>query len=250
MHNIRLTVQYDGTDFHGFQRQPGKRTVQGELETALQRLTGEPIVLHGSGRTDRGVHALGQVCHFHTSSSIPAEKYAFILRQQLPIDLLVTESQQAELDFHARRSACWKMYRYYIDTSPLPNLFQRRYRTHLPGYQFDFTAMQQAAERLKGKHDFTSFCSARTTIEDRVRIVYDCAVYPIDNGCYIEITGSGFLYNMVRIIAGTLVEVGKQKRSAQEISTILAQRDRQAAGPTLPPQGLVLYRVGYHPYFS
>lgn len=250
MHNIRLTVQYDGTDFHGFQRQPGKRTVQGELENALSRLTGEPVVLHGSGRTDRGVHAWGQVCHFYTSSKIPAEKYAFILRQQLPIDLLVTESEQVPLDFHARRNACWKTYRYYIDTSGLPNLFQRRYRTHLPGRQLNFTAMQLAAKRFIGRHDFTSFCSARTDVEDRVRTVYHCAVYPTDEGCFIEITGSGFLYNMVRIITGTLVEVGEQKRSETEISTILAQRDRQAAGPTFPPQGLVLYQVGYHPYFS
>jgi tRNA pseudouridine38-40 synthase len=247
MKNIQLIVAYDGTDYHGFQRQPHKKTIQGTIEAALSRLTREEIQIVGSGRTDRGVHALGQVCHFLTDSPIPAEKYASILRDQLPRDILVLSSQEVSLSFHAQKDAYWKTYRYQMETHPIPNLFERRYFTHLP-YPLDHESMQRAAHYLVGTHDFTSFCSAKTQVNDRTRTIYDCKVKATEQKVSIEVTGSGFLYNMVRILAGTLYLVGRRKLAPEQISNILKARDRQLAGPTLPPEGLVLVRVGYQPW--
>lgn len=247
MKKIQMVIAYDGTDFSGFQRQPGQRTIQGTLEEALHRLTGEEIQVHGSGRTDAGVHALGQVCHFTTASPIPAEKYPYILRRMLPKDIIVISAAEADADFHARKSAYWKTYRYQIDTQPVPNLFTRRFRTHLP-FPVDLDAMQAAGNLLVGTHDFTSFCSAKTHVSDRVRTIYQCRVKEVPGGIDIVLTGNGFLYNMVRIIAGTLYEVGRHERSAEEIPAILAARDRTLAGPTFPPEGLLLVQVGYSPW--
>lgn len=247
MKKVRLDLAYDGTDFSGFQRQPEQRTIQGTLEEALSVLTGEDVHIHGSGRTDAGVHAQGQVCHFTTISPIPSEKYAYILRRMLPKDLMVLSSSEVPLDFHARKSACWKTYRYQIDTQPIPDLFTRRYRTHLP-YSLDLRSMRKAGELFIGKYDFTSFCSTKTEVIDRVRTIYDCHVVEDKQGLYIDLTGNGFLYNMVRIIAGTLVQVGRQQLRVDEIPKIIQAKDRTLAGPTLPPEGLVLMQVGYSPW--
>lgn len=247
MKKIKLILAYDGTDYHGFQRQPKQKTIQGTIEAVLSRLTKESIQLVGSGRTDRGVHALGQVCHFFTHSPIPAEKYASILRDQLPRDILVRSSQEVPLSFHAQKDACWKTYRYQIETNAIPNLFERRYYTHLP-YPLELEQMQQAARFLKGTHDFTAFCSAKTQVKDRVRTLYDCKVEAQDQKVWIAVTGNGFLYNMVRIIAGTLYQVGRRKLYPEQIIDILQSHNRQQAGPTLPPEGLVLVRVGYRPW--
>ncbi|SFJ38805.1 tRNA pseudouridine(38-40) synthase TruA [Thermoflavimicrobium dichotomicum] len=247
MKKIKLVVAYDGTDFSGFQRQPGKRTIQGTLEETLSKITGEEIEIYGSGRTDAGVHALGQVCHFTTKSPIPITKYPYILRRALPRDIICISSEEVPMDFHARKSAYWKTYRYYIETTPVPDLFTRRFRTHLP-FPLDVDAMQKAGKLLVGTHDFTSFCSTKTVVEDRVRTIYRCQVCQEANGVYIEVTGNGFLYNMVRIIAGTLYEVGRHERNVQEIPQILAAKDRTLAGPTFPPEGLILFEVGYTPW--
>ncbi|MBA4495921.1 tRNA pseudouridine(38-40) synthase TruA [Paenactinomyces guangxiensis] len=247
MRKIKLVIAYDGTDFSGFQAQPGERTIQGTLEEALSALTGEEIRIYGSGRTDAGVHALGQVCHFSTSSPIPVEKYPYILRRMLPRDIVVISCAEVDFDFHARKSAYWKTYRYQIDTNPVPDLFMRRFRTHLP-FPVDLSSMQAAADRFLGTHDFTSFCSTKTFVTDKVRTIYQCRVKQESGGFSIEVTGSGFLYNMVRIIAGTLYEVGRGQRSAGDISDILAERDRTLAGPTFPPEGLLLVEVGYQPW--
>ncbi|TCS94154.1 tRNA pseudouridine(38-40) synthase TruA [Hazenella coriacea] len=247
MKKVRLVIAYDGTDFSGFQRQPEQRTIQGTLEEALTALTGEEVTIHGSGRTDAGVHAQGQVCHFTTTSPIPSEKYAYILRRMLPRDLSVLSSSKVPFDFHARKSACWKTYRYQIDTQPISNIFTRRFRTHIP-YSLDLEPMRKAGELLIGTFDFTSFCSAKTEVIDRVRTIYDCRVIKDEQGLYIELTGNGFLYNMVRIITGTLVEIGKHHRSVEEIPQMIQAHDRTFAGPTLPPEGLVLMRVGYTPW--
>ncbi|MBA4603202.1 tRNA pseudouridine(38-40) synthase TruA [Thermoactinomyces mirandus] len=247
MKKIKLTVAYDGTDFSGFQKQPGRRTVQGTLEEVLGRITGESVQIYGSGRTDAGVHALGQVCHFTTSGLIPVEKYPYILRRTLPRDLLVYAAEEVPHDFHAQKSAMWKTYRYQLDLQPLPGIFERRYRTHVP-VSLDIGAMQEAANHLTGTHDFTSFCSAKTEVIDRVRTIFRCQVCQEAGGLVIEVTGNGFLYNMVRIIAGTLVEVGKKRVKPEEIPFIIQAKDRQKAGPTFPPEGLVLVQVGYHPW--
>ena len=249
MKNIKLVIAYDGTDYHGFQRQPQCKTIQGTIEESLSRLTKESIQVVGSGRTDRGVHAWGQVCHFYTHSPIPAEKYAMILRDQLPRDILVCSSEEVPLSFHAQKDACWKTYRYQIETNAIPNVFERRYYTHLPG-PLDLKQMQIAAQYLLGTHDFTAFCSAKTQVKNRVRTLYDCKVEAIDRKVWIEVTGSGFLYNMVRIIAGTLYLVGRKKLDPEQIIDIRQSLNRQNAGPTLPPEGLVLVRVGYRPWKS
>ncbi|MBA4542324.1 MULTISPECIES: tRNA pseudouridine(38-40) synthase TruA [Thermoactinomyces] len=247
MKKIKLVIAYDGTDFSGFQAQPGQRTIQGTLQETLTRITGEPIEIYGSGRTDAGVHALGQVCHFETTSPIPVDKYPYILRRSLPRDILVLSAEEAASDFHARKSAYWKTYRYQTDRHRIPDLFERRFRTHLP-YEVDQPAMQRAADRLVGTHDFTSFCSAKTVIEDRVRTIYRCEVGEDTHGFFIEVTGNGFLYNMVRIIAGTLYEVGRRNLDPEQIPAILEGRDRRLAGPTFPPEGLILLEVGYRPW--
>jgi tRNA pseudouridine38-40 synthase len=247
MKKIKLVIAYDGTDFYGFQRQPDLRTVQGTLEETLSKLTGEAIEVYGAGRTDAGVHALGQVVHFTTKSGIPVEKYPYILRRLLPRDLLVISSEEVDLDFHARKSAHWKTYRYQIETSPIPNIFERRYCTHLP-FPLSIEKMRKAAEHLLGTHDFTSFCSAKTVIEDRVRTIYSLEVKEKGSQVHIEVTGNGFLYNMVRIIAGTLYEIGRGERAVDEIPQILQAKDRTRAGITLPPEGLILVKVGYHPW--
>lgn len=244
MKKIKLIVAYDGTDFSGFQSQPGRRTVQGTLEEVLAGITGESIQIVGSGRTDAGVHALNQVCHFITSSPIPVEKYPYILRRTLPRDLQVCQAEEVSQEFHAQKSARWKTYRYQLDLQPIPGIFERRFRTHVP-VLLDTRAMQEAANHLVGTHDFTSFCSAKTEVVNRVRTIFRCMVLQQPDGLIIEVTGNGFLYNMVRIIAGTLVEVGRKRIKPEDIPFIIQAKDRQKAGPTFPPEGLVLVQVGY-----
>ncbi len=249
MKKIKLIVAYDGTDFSGFQSQPDCRTVQGMLEEVLERITGESVQIVGSGRTDAGVHALNQVCHFTTLSPIPVEKYPYILRRSLPRDLLVYKAEEVSPEFHAQKSARWKTYRYQLDLQPIPDIFERRFRTHVP-VLLDTGAMQEAANHLVGTHDFTSFCSAKTEVVDRVRTIFRCQIIQEPHGLIIEVTGNGFLYNMVRIIAGTLVEVGRNRIKPEEIPSIIQARDRKEAGPTFPPEGLVLLQVGYHPWLD
>ncbi|WP_028777731.1 tRNA pseudouridine(38-40) synthase TruA [Shimazuella kribbensis] len=245
MRKIKLIIAYDGTDFSGFQRQPGRRTIQGVMEETLSRILGEEIIIEGSGRTDAGVHALGQVCHFVTTKPVPAGRFPYILRHTLPPDLIVADSEEVGADFHARKSAHWKTYRYQVETGAVPRLHMRRFAYHYPAPNINLSAMKQAAAHLIGKHDFTSFCSAKTEIEDKVRTIYDVTVWEEEAFRYVEVTGSGFLYNMVRIIVGTLHDVGKDKLKAKDIPQIIAACDRQAAGSTFPPEGLHLVKVGY-----
>ncbi|MDQ0418176.1 tRNA pseudouridine38-40 synthase [Croceifilum oryzae] len=246
MKKIQLIISYDGTDYAGYQRQPEQRTIQGTLEEALKRLTREEIHIHGSGRTDAGVHALGQVCHFETVSPIPGEKYTYILRKMLPRDIVVRFSQEVSMDFHSRKSAHWKTYRYSIDTNRIPNVFMRRFQTHDP-ISLDPVLMQEAANYLVGTHVFTSLCSTKTVVEDHRRTIYACMIREDQGIVSIEVSGSGFLYNMVRIIAGTLVEVGRGERDPHSILALLSACDRRLAGPTYPPEGLTLVEVGYAP---
>lgn len=244
MRRLRCVVGYDGTDYSGFQVQPDQTTIQGEIEAALERITGEEIQIHGSGRTDAGVHARGQVIHFDTSSHIPMDKWRFVLNNQLPDAIVIRSVEEAPESFHARFDVQVKEYRYCIDNGPVADVFRHRYADHIR-FPLDVEAMQQAARHLVGKHDFTSFCSAKTFVEDKVRTVYGLTVERRGDEVWVTCRGNGFLYNMVRIIVGTLVEVGQGKRTAEELADILAACDRERAGKTAPAKGLTMWEVVY-----
>lgn len=244
MRRLRCVVGYDGTDYSGFQVQPDQTTIQGEIEAALERITGEEIQIHGSGRTDAGVHARGQVIHFDTKSHIPMDKWRFVLNNQLPDAIVIRSVEEAPESFHARFDVQVKEYRYCIDNGPVADVFRHRYADHIR-FPLDVEAMQQAARHLVGEHDFTSFCSAKTFVEDKVRTVYGLTVERRGDEVWVTCRGNGFLYNMVRIIVGTLVEVGQGKRTADELADILAACDRERAGKTAPAKGLTMWEVVY-----
>ncbi|MGN7471732.1 tRNA pseudouridine(38-40) synthase TruA [Brevibacillus sp. SAFN-007a] len=244
MKRLRCVLGYDGTDFSGFQVQPDQVTVQGEIEAALKRITGEEIQIHGSGRTDAGVHARGQVIHFDTNSHIPLDKWRFVLNNQLPDSIVIRSVEEVSESFHARFDVKVKEYRYCIDNNPVADVFRHRYADHIR-FPLDVEAMQQAARHLVGEHDFTSFCSAKTFVEDKVRTLYSLTVERSGGEVWVTCRGNGFLYNMVRIIVGTLVEVGQGKRHPDELKQILAARDREMAGKTAPAKGLTMWEVVY-----
>ena len=241
---VRLDVSYDGTDFHGFARQPGLRTVQGTLEEVLTRLLSTPIEVHGSGRTDAGVHARAQVVHFAQESGPPPDRYPKVLARMLPRDIVVVSGCEAPPGFHARFSAVRKTYRYTLQRATVEDVFTRRYAWHVPE-SLDLVRMSDAAKHLIGKHDFTSFCAAATPTENKIRTIFD--LYLQERGSYLDFicTGSGFLQNMVRIIAGTLVDVGLGKMTPEDVLVSLHARDRRSAGRTAPPSGLTLWSVEY-----
>ncbi|GAX89291.1 tRNA pseudouridine(38-40) synthase TruA [Effusibacillus lacus] len=244
MRNIKLTIAYDGTDFHGFQAQPQLRTVQGTLEDALERLTGARIQVNGSGRTDAGVHAWGQIVNFHTDSRIPLEKWPIAMNVNLPNDVIVRQAEEVPPAFHARFDATGKVYRYQMDLGTYPDVFARRYAWHVP-YRLNLSRMQKAAEHLVGSHDFTSFCNAATPVDDKVREIHGISFETRAHLLQITVTGSGFLWNMVRIMAGTLADVGRGRIEPEEIPEILAAKDRTKAGVTAPAHGLTLFEVIY-----
>ncbi|GIP36287.1 tRNA pseudouridine(38-40) synthase TruA [Paenibacillus sp. J2TS4] len=253
MRNIKMTISYDGTSYCGFQIQPNQVTIQGKLEEAVRILTGEQVKITSSGRTDAGVHARGQVINYTTNSRIPIDRWCLALNSRLPDDITVHSAEEAPLDFHARHGAREKTYRYSIQRSKWPDVFQQKLRLHHPA-PLDVEAMRRALLRLEGEHDFTSFCSTRTSVESHVRTIYSTSVDYVPEPMiadgeagviHIYITGNGFLYNMVRIIVGTLIEVGSGKRAESEMSDILAARDRSLAGPTAMPHGLTLWEVKY-----
>jgi tRNA pseudouridine38-40 synthase len=237
-----LTVAYDGTNYKGWQIQPGEPTIEGILNTELSRLLDEDIHVIGASRTDAGVHALGAVAVFDTDSSIPGEKFSFAINRSLPDDIKVLSSGQVADDFHPRKAPCRKTYEYriYNDTFMLPT--RRLYAHHVYG-PLDEKLMQEAGDHLVGEHDFTSFSSVGGQAETTVRTIFDLSVRREGKEVIISVTGSGFLYNMVRIIAGTLIEVGQGKYPPDRIISMLDDRDRSSAGQTAPACGLCL--VGY-----
>jgi tRNA pseudouridine38-40 synthase len=241
---FKCVVAYDGTDYSGFQVQPNEITIQGEIEAALARITGEEIQVYGSGRTDAGVHARGQVIHFDTKSGIPLDKWRFVLNNQLPDAIVIRSVEEVDASFHARFDVKSKEYRYCIDNGPVADVFRHRYADHIR-LPLDVEAMQRGALHLVGEHDFTSFCSAKTFVSDKVRTVYDIRVERLGDEVWVTCRGNGFLYNMVRIIVGTLVEVGQGKRHPDELRTILLARDREQAGKTAPAKGLTMWEVVY-----
>jgi tRNA pseudouridine38-40 synthase len=251
--NIRFVVSYDGTGYQGFQTQPSGNTVQDRLETAIRMLTDETVKITASGRTDAGVHARSQVCNFLSESSIPVERWAIALNSRLPPDIRVLFADEVPEAFNARRSAKRKTYRYSIRRSKFPDVFQRAYQYHHHG-KLDVGAMREALAALVGEHDFTSFCSIRSDKDSHVRTIYNASIehipdpgeLPESSGVlHIFIAGNGFLYNMVRIIVGTLIQIGEGKRPATEMQAILAAMDRGRAGPTAEAHGLMLWNVEY-----
>lgn len=244
MKRVMLRVAYDGTGYCGWQLQPNAQTVEGVLNEALTRLLGEPVTVIGASRTDSGVHSLGNVAVFDTDTRIPAEKISYALNQRLPDDIVVQESCEVASDFHPRHCDSTKTYEYKILNRefPLPTVRRDTYFYHRA---LDAARMQAAAERLVGTHDFASFCAAHAQVETTVRTVYSCEVLREGDLIRIRVTGAGFLYNMVRIIAGTLIEVGAGAREPEEITAILQAHDRSAAGPTAPAHGLTMIGIKY-----
>jgi tRNA pseudouridine38-40 synthase len=256
MRNIRLVVSYDGTDFHGWQRQPNLPTIQECLETTVARLTGGAVHVWGSGRTDAGVHALNQVANFKTSSPIPCENLVKALNNLLPPTIRIKEAREVAEGFHARYDVRSKTYRYRILQAPVCSPFLWRFVCHHP-FPLDHARMAEAARHFKGEHDFTSFAATAAdegaggekdpSGRETVRTVFSLRLFrrPRTALLVYEVTGNGFLHNMVRNMVGTLMEVGRGKLVPQDIPGILAARDRTLAGPTAPAQGLCLMKVEY-----
>lgn len=247
MRSFKLTVAYDGGEFSGWQWQTGRRTVQGVLEEALHRITGESFRITSSGRTDAGVHALGQVVSFASATYLSPEVLLRALNANLPDDVRVLEAEEARAGFHAIDDAIGKRYRYLLQEGPVPNLFARRYAWFVRS-PLDLEAMQRAARALVGRHDFKSFETAGSPRVSTVRTVHDLTVdrqTGLDGRplVLVEIAADGFLYNMVRNIVGTLREVGLGRRDASWPGEVLQQRDRRRAGMTAPPHGLYLLQV-------
>jgi len=248
MRTIKLTLAYDGTAYAGWQIQSHGRTLQEVVESALGKITGEPIRVTASGRTDAGVHALGQVVGFRTESKLSPEIFMRALNAELPRDVAVLDAAEAPDGFHATLSAKRKRYRYRIFAGPTRDVFRRQTAWHLPR-ALDVEAMDRAAQALRGTHDFSSFETQGSERKTSVRTIYDISVRRGLEGdphlIAVEVEADGFLYNMVRTIVGTLVKVGRHARSECWVAEVLAAMDRRAAGPTAPPQGLFLMSVRY-----
>lgn len=242
--NIKLRLQYDGTAYHGWQIQKNAVTVQETVKNALEKITGEEINLIGCGRTDAGVHAENYICGFHTASAIPAEKIPYALNSLLPGDIVCLEAQKAGELFHANKSAKSKRYVYRILNRALPDAVLYRYSWHFK-YPLDIEKMRAGAEAFLGEHDFAGFASSGYSVKTTVREIYSLDVTRKGDIITADIHGNGFLYNMVRIIMGTLVLAGSGKIDPSEMADIIASRDRTKAGITAPPQGLCLKEVYY-----
>ncbi|MCR4706831.1 MAG: tRNA pseudouridine(38-40) synthase TruA [Clostridiales bacterium] len=241
---FRLTIEFDGTDYAGWQRQENALTVQQVLEETLFRLTGENCRITGSSRTDAGVHALGLVCHFDSATRIPAEKVAFALNALLPPDVRVRESGYAPHGFHARYSACGKVYRYSIANGRHAPAVGRQYCWHVP-VPLDEGRMREAAALVIGTHDFSAFAASGSVLRDTRRTIFCCEVRRRETDLFLTVLGDGFLYNMVRILAGTLAEIGMNKREPSAITEAFRTGNRLALGVTAPARGLTLLSALY-----
>ena len=241
---VCLRVAYDGTAYRGWQVQNNARTIEGELNKALQEVTGEEIQVIGASRTDAGVHGLCNVAVFDTLSRIPGEKFSYALNQRLPEDIRVRESGEVPCAFHPRRCKSRKTYEYHIFNSAFPNPVRRLY-SHFTYVPLDIEKMRQAAGYFPGEQDFASFCSTGSQAETTVRTIYELEVEKEGEEIVIRVTGSGFLYNMVRIIAGTLMEAGCGRLEPEAVKRVIEAKDRAAAGPTAPACGLILTGLIY-----
>lgn len=245
MRNIKLLIQYDGSRYSGWQSQGNTdNTIQAKLTAVLGRMTGEEIELQGSGRTDAGVHAAGQTANFKTRSALSCGEMVTYVNQYLPEDIAVLEAEEVDLRFHSRLGAMRKTYVYRIWNSPIPNVFERKFLCQVEE-PLDTEAMKRAAKFLLGTHDFKAFSSLKKTKKSTVRTLDSIALERHGKELRLIFTGNGFLYHMVRILTGTLLEVGMGKRRAEEMAAILASLDREQAGFLAPAQGLCLWSVGY-----
>lgn len=244
MKRIKLTVAYDGTDYCGWQVQKNGLTVEEVLNKALSRLTGENITVTGASRTDAGVHAQGNVAVFDTDTQIPPERLIYALNTVLPEDVVAVKSEEVPDGWHPRRCVSVKTYEYRILNRELPDPVRRR-DTYFVSFPLDLERMKAAAEYLKGTHDFKGFCSAQTAVKDTVRTIYDLDLWREGDIITIRVRGNGFLYNMVRIIAGTLAGVGRGYFEPEEVKEMLESKDRTKSGVTAPPQGLTLIGIEY-----
>lgn len=245
MRNIKLTIEYDGKDFNGWQKQPDKLNIQGNIEKAIETVTGEKVDLMASGRTDRGVHALGQVANFKTNSQLPIDKFPIAINSNLKKSIRIYSAEEVDEEFHSRLSCKKKTYRYIINNSKYGTAIYRNLETHIP-IKLDIEKMKEAIEYFQGEHDFKAFKASGTSSKSSIRTIYKAEVKEMpDDRIWIELTGNGFLYNMVRIIAGTLVDVGLGKINPEDIIKIIKSKKRENAGKTLPPQGLYLVKVEY-----
>ena len=244
MKNIKLLIEYDGTNYAGWQNQDNAITVQEKLEYALREVTNEDIKLIGSGRTDAGVHALGQVANFVTNATIPADKYKYILNNVLPDDIAIIKSEEVDMSFHSRFSAKKKRYKYVIYTRKMPSPIHRNYSFHYK-HDLDLDKMKKASKYFIGRHDFSSFKGRKSIVKSNIRTIYEIEIE--ETGDFIEITfkGDSFLKYMIRIIVGTLINVGIGKTTIDEIPYIISSKNRDKAGKTAPPQGLFLEKVYY-----
>lgn len=244
MKRILLTVEYDGTNYAGWQRQLNGLAVQQVLEESLERATREHIVVTGASRTDAGVHALGQAVHFDTDSSIPPEKYPFVLNTMLPRDIRVLAGREVPPDFHARFMTCGKQYTYRIINTRHGSAIRRNTHVHVP-VSLDIAPMQRAAHMLLGKHDFAAFQASGGTAKTTVRTIHKAEIIRQGEEFILTVEGDAFLYNMVRIIAGTLIEIGHHRRGEDAFAKAIASLNRLDLGVTAPPHGLELTRVDY-----
>lgn len=241
---IRLVVAYDGTNYHGWQIQNNGITIESELNRCLRDLLQEPVEVIGASRTDAGVHAMGNIAVFDTTSRMPAEKISYALNQRLPEDIRIQRSEEVDADWHPRRRESRKTYEYRIYRAQFPMPVKRLYSL-FSYYEMDVNRMKEAAAYLEGEHDFKSFCGTGAQVESTVRTIYSLEVEEQGDDLVLRVCGSGFLYNMVRIIAGTLMEIGQGKRDPMDIYAILEAKDRTAAGPTAPAHGLTLIKYEF-----
>lgn len=241
---IMLYVAYDGTDYHGWQFQPEAITVEGVLNKALSELLNDDITVIGASRTDAGVHSMGNVAVFDTILRIPAEKFPYALNERLPDDIRVVEGREVALDFHPRKCDSRKTYEYHILNTQFEIPVKSRYTYHVYN-KLDIEKMREASKYFLGEHDFTSFCSVNSQAENHIRTIYNVDIIKYDDEIIISVTGNGFLYNMVRIIAGTLIDVGKGKTKPESIISIIEAEDRCVAGPTAPAKGLLLKKYEF-----
>ena len=247
MTRYKAIIAYDGTNFNGFQKQPNGRNVQEEIEKTLTKMAnGKEITVFGSGRTDAGVHAMGQVIHFDYPEERPLERMRFALDTQSPEDIAVKEVAIVSEDFHARYLVKEKTYQFRVDIGKPRSPFRRHYASYFP-YPIDVEKIQRALPDLLGTHDFTSFCASGSSIEDKVRTIYEAKMEVNETSDELLFTfrGNGFLYKMIRILVGTLLKIGNGRLAEDSIPEIIAKKDRNAAGPTAHPEGLYLYEVKY-----
>lgn len=247
MPRYKAVIAYDGTNFNGFQAQPNGRTVQEELEKTLKKMNnGRTIQIFGSGRTDAGVHAMGQVIHFDYPEDRPLERMRYALDTQTPEDISVKTVEKMPEDFHARYHVVEKTYQFRVDIGKPRSPFRRFYASYYP-YPLDLDKIRRALPDLLGTHDFTSFCASGSSVEDKVRTIYEASMEVNAQGDELLFTfrGDGFLYKMIRILVGTLLKIGNGRMDESAIPSILAAKDRNLAGPTAHPEGLYLAEVTY-----